>query len=115
MNPEESESFRERLLALQAELQRLASSSLASTRPVELDQSTVGRVSRMDAIQAQQMARESARRRESHLVRIGGALLRIETGEFGFCHVCREEIDHRRLESDPTVTRCVECQGRDGG
>ena len=55
------------------------------------------------------MARESARRREQELVAIGGALRRIESGEYGSCSVCGEQIDVRRLLVAPTSTRCVVC------
>jgi DnaK suppressor protein len=64
----------------------------------------------MDAMQGQEMAQEAARRREAHLVCIEGALRRIETGGFGYCYVCGEEIDPRRLEADPTATRCIACK-----
>ena len=76
---------------------------------MELDQASVGRLSRMDAMQSQQMAQELARRRQQQLVRIEGALRRIESGDYGYCSVCDEEIDVRRLTLDPTNTRCVKC------
>ncbi len=55
------------------------------------------------------MARESARRREQELAAVGGALRRIERGEYGDCFVCGEPIDVRRLLVAPTSTRCVAC------
>lgn len=99
--------FRKHLLQRRSELQQVAETSKEAAKPVELDQTSVGRLSRMDAMQAQQMAQEVGRRRESELVRIDGALRRIDAGEFGWCYVCGEEIDPRRLDIDPTTTRCV--------
>lgn len=109
MNETEVEQFRIRLLNLRSELQALEESSKEATRPVELDQSSVGRLSRMDAMQAQQMAQETARRRQRQLRQIDGALRRIESGEYGQCFVCGDEIDVRRLSVDATNTRCMTC------
>jgi DnaK suppressor protein len=100
---------RQRLLALKAELEALAQSARDDSRPVELDQASVGRLSRMDAMQSQQMAQETARRRQQHLARIEVALARLEAGEYGFCFACGETIDERRLGFDPAITRCVKC------
>ena len=109
MEEAEIEQFRMRLLRLRAELHDLDDTSKEATRPVELDQTSVGRLSRMDAMQSQQMAQELARRRRQQLARIEGALRRIESGDYGCCSVCGEEIDVRRLALDPTNARCVKC------
>ena len=109
MEDAEIEKFRTQLLRLRSELEGLEETSKEATKPVELDQASVGRLSRMDAMQSQQMAQELARRRQQQLVRIEGALRRIESGDYGYCSVCDEEIDVRRLTLDPTNTRCVKC------
>ena len=109
MNSARLEEFRTMLLALRSDLESLEASSTEAARPVELDQASVGRLSRMDAIQMQQMAREADRRRRSQLTRIAGALQRIESGDYGFCIDCGEEIDERRLCVDPTTLRCTGC------
>jgi DnaK suppressor protein len=102
-------AFRQQLLQLKQELLALEASTRDSTRPVELDQTKVGRLSRMDAIQGQQMAQATARRRRLQIQKIDGALKRIELGEYGECFICGEEIDLRRLSIDPTHTRCTRC------
>jgi len=76
---------------------------------VELDQTRVGRLSRMDAMQAQAMSLETGRRRRESLVNIEAALSRIEEGEFGECFECAEPINPMRLEADPTATLCIKC------
>lgn len=83
-----------------------------AAKPVELDQTRVGRLSRMDALQGQAMAKETERRRTIELQRIAGALARIEEEEFGYCVMCGEGIPLKRLELDPAVTTCVHCAGR---
>ena len=104
--------FRKRLIELRTELENMAVLSSGATRPVELDQTRVGRLSRMDAMQGQQMALEANRRREHQLMRINGALRRIESGTFGLCGVCGDEIDQRRLWADPSATKCLSCASR---
>jgi DnaK suppressor protein len=107
-----ADAFRDRLLALRAEFGATVEASREATKTVVLDQSSVGRLSRIDALQGQQMALEGARRSEQMLVRIEAALKRLETGTFGDCFVCGEEIDTRRLSVDPTITRCLRCAER---
>lgn len=76
---------------------------------VELDQTRVGRLSRMDALQAQAMSQETNRRREIELQRIELAIQRLNNGEYGFCIKCEEEISPLRLEVDPTAPLCIDC------
>ena len=79
---------------------------------VELDQSRVGRVSRMDAMQAQAMAKATAQRMRHELGRIDGALSRLAQGDYGFCLSCDNAIPPRRLLADPAALRCVQCAER---
>ena len=79
--------------------------------PVTLQQDSVGRLSRMDAMQVQAMALAAERRRASERQRIDAALQRIEVGEWGYCLQCGEEIAEKRLRHDPSVPRCVGCAG----
>ncbi len=78
-------------------------------KPVALDQQSVGRLSRMDALQEQAMQLETERRRKGTLVRIDAALARLDEDEFGYCISCGEPIGDRRLENDPSVPACVKC------
>lgn len=78
-------------------------------KTVELDQCAVGRLSRMDALQGQAMARATGARRAARRRRIAGALQRLEEGEFGYCTECGEEIAPKRLALDPTVATCISC------
>ena len=106
--------IRERLLQLRAELETESQSADGSADIVELDQSKVGRLSRMDAMQAQAMAKATGQRRDAALRRIAAALKRVDDGEFGTCLECGEPINPRRLEFDPTVLLCVDCASQAG-
>ena len=101
--------YRDRLIARRKELLELAQSSADSRKTVELDQTRVGRLSRMDALQNQAMSLEAERRRKLELQRIEASLKRIEEGDYGYCVACGEQIPLRRLELDPTLPTCVNC------
>ena len=104
----ELEGVKARLLARRDELLHAAASTEDERRPVELDQTRVGRLSRMDALQDQAMALETERRRGLEIERIEAALKRIEDGEYGYCLSCGEEIPAKRLEFDPATPVCVD-------
>ncbi|WP_114521353.1 TraR/DksA family transcriptional regulator [Altererythrobacter sp. ZODW24] len=99
------------LLARKAELAEEDSMSAEARAPVTLQQDSVGRLSRMDAMQGQAMALAAERRRESERQRILGALARIDEGEWGYCLTCGEGIAAARLGNDPSVAKCVGCAG----
>jgi DnaK suppressor protein len=103
------EAMKNKLLALRAELERIADSGDAAADVVELDQARVGRLSRMDAMQAQAMAQASGQRRQTMLREISAALKRIDEGDYGTCERCDEAINPRRLEVDPTARLCIDC------
>ncbi len=105
----DTKAVRQRLIGKQAELRALIESTRESSQPVELDQSRVGRLSRMDALQNQAMAQEIARRRAIELGRIDAALQRLDTGEYGECLACGEDIAPKRLELDPATPVCIGC------
>jgi len=113
MNERTSDDLADRFRALLeqelAEIDQLSDESAGWSAPVELDQQSVGRVSRVDAMQMQAMSQAVQRRRAERRQRILHALKRMDEGEFGFCAECGEEIPVRRLEVDPTFSICVRC------
>ena len=102
-------ALRERLLLRRGELAEAEADTEAWRGPVELDQQSVGRLSRMDAMQQQAMAEAEARRRKSEIARIDAALKRVEEGEYGWCAECGEPIAPKRLEIDPAAAHCIAC------
>jgi len=110
----DSAYFKEKLLELREELRKTDKTGDAGTAIVELDQSRVGRLSRMDAMQDQAMSLESKRRRQVQQHRIASALQRLERNEFGFCLECGDEINLKRLSFDPTALYCIDCASEKG-
>lgn len=105
----DTDFYKNRLLALKKELEEASLSSAESQKPVQLDQQSVGRLSRMDAMQGQQMAQATQRRRAEQLLQVEAALRRIADDDYGYCVECGEAINTKRLEIDPTALRCIEC------
>lgn len=102
-------AFREKLIARRAELLAEDALSADGRAPVTLDQESVGRLSRIDAMQHQAMGLAQARRRKAERGAIDEALRRLDDGEYGYCFKCGEEIAHARLEHSSSVTTCIEC------
>ena len=107
--------IREALLARLEELRQLDKSSAADSATVELDQQKLGRLSRMDALQAQEMALATKRRREIEFGRIDAALQRLDDASYGDCLACGEEIGEKRLALDPATPTCIDCARRGAG
>lgn len=105
----DTEYFREKLLALRQETLEVLKKGNEATKTVELDQAMMGRLSRMDAMQQQEMALASKHRREKRILQIDQALKRMEEGEFGYCLSCGEEIAFKRLDLNPVVLTCINC------
>ena len=101
--------FKQRLLQQQQELLSLKQTGEEAAKTVDLDQTSVGRLSRMDALQGQAMSQERERRRQIELQKLASALRRIESGDYGLCVRCGEEIALKRLEFDPATPLCIDC------
>ena len=109
MDDAQLSQFRRMLEGLRRSLDEEEKLGRDGQKTVTLDQQSVGRLSRMDALQQQAMAKATGSRRAQQRVKIAAALARMDEGEFGFCVECGEDIAVKRLELDPTVATCVNC------
>ena len=91
------------------QLKHLSETTKDSRAPVELDQQSVGRLSRMDAMQQQSMELATEERRHSRLAALAAALRRVKSGDYGCCLKCDDKIAAGRLAVDPAVTLCIDC------
>lgn len=108
------ERLKKQLEAMEAELREAVEGKADSTAPVQLD-TAIGRLSRMDAIQSQQMALGLKARQQQHLARVQNALKAIGNGTYGRCRRCKGPIALERLEAQPDAVLCVECAAKAGG
>lgn len=103
------QKYKAKLIELKTNLEALEATGQAAAETVELDQTRMGRLSRMNAMQQQEMSKATNQRRKIKLQQIDSALKRIESKEFGFCIECEENINPKRLEYDPTTLLCIQC------
>ncbi|WP_439577524.1 TraR/DksA family transcriptional regulator [Elioraea sp.] len=108
------EAIRTRLVAERAVLEQVSQGAAELRAPVDLDQQSVGRLSRMDSLQVQAMALATEERRRQQIARIDAALKRLDEGTYGDCVICGEAIAPKRLEFDPAVPTCINCAARTG-
>ena len=108
MDSDQLEKYHVQLESLRTGIQTDLDASKEASEVVELDTS-IGRLSRMDAMQNQQMALELRRRQEQQLQRIANALKRMDRGTYGLCGKCKQPIAEDRLEVSPDVVMCVRC------
>ena len=102
-------AFMVRLKESRKEIEKLSEVTMESRQPIELDQTAVGRLSRMDALQSQAMQLATERRRTLEVKRIDSALQRMDKGEFGYCVSCGYAIELKRLETNPVAPTCIDC------
>ncbi|MES1940269.1 TraR/DksA family transcriptional regulator [Salinisphaera sp. T5B8] len=103
------ERLAERLDELEAEARAYLDDSANADAAVELDQTRQGRLSRMDAMQAQAMSRAARNRANQTLQRVAATRKRLDSPDFGYCLDCDEPIGNARLAHDPTTLRCLDC------
>ncbi len=96
------------------ELEELLASSSESSKPVALDE-PIGRLSRMDAMQQQQMAIASRRSQTQRLQLLRNALQAMGRDHYGDCRLCEEPIGYQRLKVRPETPFCLACQSRSEG
>jgi DnaK suppressor protein len=110
LQDQELRRLSELLEAQRLDIERRLAALRAETQPVGLDL-PIGRLSRMDATQQQEMAAGQQRRIEQERQQIDAARQRIEQHRYGRCLRCQNEIPCERLKVRPTTTLCLECQG----
>lgn len=101
------------LEALRDELATDVERTGEGSKPVDLDE-PIGRLSRMEAMQQQQMAAANRRSLKIRLDQVRAALERIASDDYGLCLECEEPIAYKRLAARPESRFCLRCkQGRE--
>lgn len=110
LTPAELEELKAAVRALISQLEVDLEEARLGSRPVTLDQQSVGRVSRIDAIQQQNMSAASVRSLQRRLGQTKAAWSALEHGAYGACRDCEEPIGYRRLRARPETPLCLQCQ-----
>jgi DnaK suppressor protein len=108
MSPDQLAHFSSKLEALADELRASLNEGKNEAAPVALDTS-IGRLSRMDAMQSQQMAIALKQRQQQQLVRVENAIEAVGDGTYGNCRKCGKPISEERLDVTPDAVLCIDC------
>lgn len=101
----------EELIAEELERIRSESEATGEEREAISPDVSIGRLSRLDSMQMQEVAKEAQRRREERVSFLEMALEKIDQGTYGVCEACGEDIAFERLKTTPEATRCSRCAG----
>ncbi|RXJ72141.1 molecular chaperone DnaK [Veronia nyctiphanis] len=102
--------YKSMLDKLKAELEDELLQLAEAAQEVVLDQQSFGRLSRMDAIQQQEMAKSNMVHVEDRLREIHHALERLAEDDYGYCENCGDDISEERLLIKPEAKLCISCQ-----
>jgi len=108
MNEQDLSIYKQKLESILLEIGEYLSKTEESAAAVEPDKG-LGRLSRMEAMQDQQMVLELRRRKKRQLLEVKNAISRIEHNLFGKCVFCGKKISSERLDVFPEVQSCVNC------
>ena len=108
MNEKDLSIYKQKLKSMLLEIDDYLSKTKDSAAAVEPDKG-LGRLSRMEAMQDQQMVLELRRRKKRQLLEVKNAISRIEQNLFGKCVFCGKKISSERLNVFPEVQSCVNC------
>lgn len=109
LTAEQIEELRAELDRVLAKLERSMRATAEAMRPVQLDQSAVGRLSRIDSLQNQGLTRNLQEREQAKLGQVAAAFRRLEEGSYGTCTECGGEIPFERLLVFPETPTCAGC------
>ena len=107
-DPKNQDAYRKILQDSLEEIEGYLTKTEESAEAVSPDKS-LGRLSRMEAMQDQQLILEARRRKKMQKVAVLSALQRIDNGQFGICIFCGKPIAPERLEVAPESSTCVSC------
>ena len=108
MNDKEKDQLREKMSAEVVKTKESIKSLEKTTKPIPPDDA-IGRLTRMEAINAKSVSEASLNAARIKLAKIERALKKLDDPEFGTCAICEEPIPIRRIMLMPETTVCVRC------
>ncbi len=109
LTPEELAELRHDLAADRLRLEDSLQLTKEGSKPVDLS-TPIGRLSRMDAMQQQEMTKASRSTLETRLRQVHASLDAHRKGDYGSCRSCSEPIGYPRLKARPEAPFCLSCQ-----
>jgi len=111
MTAEEKQAIRYKIASLITKSKDDIEDIEKSTQPISPENS-IGRVSRMDAINNKSVMEAALRNKKAKLAKLKMALSNIDRADFGYCSMCKNPIQQGRLIYMPESTRCIRCADR---
>lgn len=111
MTTQEKKELKVQIEAIMIKMQEDIKSLESMTEPVKPENS-LGRISRMDAINNKSVMEVSLRNKRDKLIKLKVALAHIDDPDFGLCKMCKNPIQAKRLVFMPESNRCVRCADR---
>jgi len=111
MSPEEKQRLRQKIASHILKTQDDIEDIEKNTQPISPENS-IGRVSRMDAINNKSVMEAALRNKKSKLSKLKIALSKIDSEDFGVCSMCKNPIQQGRLMFMPESTKCIRCAAR---
>ncbi len=112
MNEKEKEALKQEIHKEMERLHKEVTRLREFTKPVPPD-NAIGRLTRMEAINAKSIAEANMRKARSRIVKLEKTLERInDDPDFGICASCGRPIPMKRIMLVPESTRCVRCLSR---
>lgn len=107
MNPNHLEYFREKLLAIKADLEELIKNNSNAMR---IESEVIEEVERSARAVTRDFEIQNRARNFDMIRKINQALDRISDGSYGYCQETEEPIGLKRLEANPVALFCLEVQ-----
>lgn len=111
MTPEEKQYLKEKIDTTIIEMKEKIRALEGMTQPISPENS-IGRVSRMDAINNKGVADAALLSAKKRLANLHFALSKLDEANFGKCSSCNNPIQTKRLMFMPESSRCVRCADR---
>ena len=109
LTPEQREELHQDLERDRLRLEEHLRVTKEGSQPVQLG-TPIGRLSRMDAIQQQQMTKAGRATLDIKLRQVRASLEAWRKGDYGYCRSCHEPIGFSRLKALPEAPFCLHCQ-----
>ena len=111
MTQEERNQLKEKITSAIQETEEKILKLEEATQPISPENS-IGRVSRMDAINNKSVSEAALRTARKKLSNLRIALNKLDSPDFGICSRCGKAIQTARLMYMPQSTRCIHCADR---
>ena len=108
MDVDERNKIKTKLADEIRETKKKISKYLELSKPI-VPENSIGRISRMDAINNKSVLEAALREAQSKLIQLNAINNKIASSDFGLCKTCKKSIPFGRLMIRPESQLCVNC------